>query len=257
MGKTYRTALHSIMFIAGFSLVFVSLGVLAGLFPEFLHAYKRALTLLGGAVILFFGLYLTGLFRIFAFEKEYRILEFSNYSGFLRSFFVGLGFAAGWTPCIGPILAGMFALAAGTADSIFDSALLFMIFSVGIGLPFFISALALGYFFEFFKRFKRAIKYVEITAGVVLILVGVLLITDTWTIINTWLLALTPYSSVETTVFERHGLTYGIAFLGGLFAFLSPCILPLVPSYIAYITGVSVEVLAQRDAEQEQLQKNS
>jgi len=242
MSKSYiNSLLHAFFFVLGFSLLFISLGVLAGMLPEFLGSYKRLLSFIGGAVLVFFGLHLTGIFQIFALQKEYRIGATFSYSGYLRSFVIGIGFAAGWTPCIGPILAGMFALAAGASEGVFQSMVLFFFFSMGIGIPFLLSAGAIGYFFEFFKKFKKFIRYVEIVAGAILIIMGLLLITDSWIIINNKLLSIFPESSIEVRVFQKHGLSYGIAFLGGLLAFLSPCILPLVPSYIAYITGVSAE----------------
>lgn len=232
---------HAIFFILGFSVVFTSLGLFAGLFPHVLHSYRRVLSLIGGAVLVLFGIHLAGILKIFALEREFRILSQVGSRGYLRSFLVGIGFAAGWTPCIGPILAGIFALAAGTAENIMQSLLLFFLFSLGLGIPFFISALAIGYFFKFFNRFKKFIKYVEIIAGVILIVAGVLLFTESMTSINNWLLSRAPDILIEKSIFEKHGLSSGIAFLGGILAFLSPCILPLVPSYIAYISGVSVE----------------
>lgn len=245
-GKTYTvTIIHSLLFILGFSLVFTSLGLIAGIFPHILYSYKRVLSVIGGIVLIFFGMHLSGVFRIFALEREFRILSPNNSKGYLRSFFVGIGFAAGWTPCIGPILAGMFALAAGTAENIIQSIALFLLFSLGFGIPFFLSALAIGSFFKFFDRFKQFVRYVEIIAGIILIIVGVLLLTYTMTSITSSLLKLAPEVSIERGIFEKHGLSFGIAFLGGILAFLSPCILPLVPSYIAYITGVSLEELKE------------
>ncbi len=241
VSKGAGTMLHAIFFILGFSVVFTSLGLFAGLFPQFLHSYRRVFSLLGGAVLVLFGIHLVGILRIFALEREFRFLSQVGSRGYIRSFLVGIGFAAGWTPCIGPILAGIFALAAGTAENILESALLFFLFSLGLGIPFFISALAIGYFFRFFNRFKKFVRYVEIIAGVILIVAGLLLFTESMNSINNWLLSRAPDVLIEKSIFEKHGLSSGIAFLGGILAFLSPCILPLVPSYIAYITGVSVE----------------
>ncbi len=240
-----RAIIHSLLFILGFSIVFTSLGLIAGVFPHILHSYRRILSIAAGLVLILFGIHLSGLFRIFALEREFRLLSPDNSKGYMRTLLVGVGFAAGWTPCIGPILAGIFALAAGTAGDMIESLVLFALFSLGIGIPFFLSALAIGYFFQFFNRFKKFIKYVEITAGIILIVVGILLITDSMTSINARLLSITPEISIERSIFERHGLSFSIAFLGGLLAFLSPCVLPLVPSYIAYITGVSVEELGE------------
>jgi cytochrome c-type biogenesis protein len=240
-----KAILHSLFFVLGFSLVFISLGVLAGIFPAFLYTYKRVLTLLGGVVIIFFGLHLAGIIRIFALEREVRFNTAFLRAGLLRSFLVGVGFSAGWTPCIGPILASMFALSAGTSENVLQSVILFIFFSLGIGIPFLLSAGLIGLFFEFFKKFKRAIKFVEVLAGVILIVIGILLLTDTLVVINNKLLTFAVENSLEKTILKKHGLSYGIAFFGGLLAFLSPCILPLVPSYVAYITGVSVEDVKQ------------
>jgi len=226
-------------------MVFVSFGILAGIVPGILHSSKRFLSIIGGAIIIFFGLHLSGIFRVFALEKEYKLEYYRKPSGYLGTFLIGIGFAAGWTPCIGPILASILALAAGTSGGLTESGIMLFFYSIGIGIPFFLSSIAIGYFLGFFSQFKKIMTYLSIISGLLLIITGILLVTDSWRVINVWLLGLFPENYVEGRIAGRLGISYLVALLGGLLSFLSPCILPLVPSYVTYITGISLEELTE------------
>jgi cytochrome c-type biogenesis protein len=170
---------HSLTFIVGFSTVFILLGGLVGLasagFQEYLRSGLVWVERLGGLFILFFGVHLTGLFHFGILLGEKRVHLHSKPSGYLGTFLVGLAFAAGWTPCIGPILASILMMAA-TSGKAGHGLLLLTIYSFGLGLPFLISGLLFHQFLTFFRHFRRYIRLTEIVTGVLLILVGLLLI---------------------------------------------------------------------------------
>jgi cytochrome c-type biogenesis protein len=170
---------HSLTFIVGFSTVFILLGGLVGLasagFQEHMRSGLVWVERLGGLFILLFGVHLTGLFHFGILLGEKRVHLHSKPSGYLGTFLVGLAFAAGWTPCIGPILASILMMAA-TSGKAGHGLLLLTIYSLGLGLPFLISGLLFHQFLTFFKHFRKYIRLTEIVTGVLLILVGLLLI---------------------------------------------------------------------------------
>lgn len=170
---------HSLVFIFGFSAVFITLGGIVGLasagFQEHLRAGLIWVERLGGFLILLFGVHLSGLFHFGILLGEKRVHLHSKPSGYVGTFVVGLAFAAGWTPCIGPILASILMIAA-TSGQAGRGLLLLTIYSVGLGLPFLVSALLFHQFLSFFRHFRKYIRLTEIVTGVLLILVGLLLI---------------------------------------------------------------------------------
>ena len=170
---------HSLVFILGFSTVFITLGGIVGLasagFQEHLRASLLWVERLGGLLILLFGVHLTGLFHFGILLGEKRVHLHSKPSGYLGTFVVGLAFAAGWTPCIGPILASILMIAA-TSGQAGRGLLLLTIYSLGLGLPFLASGLLFHQFLAFFQHFRRYIRLTEIVTGILLILVGLLLI---------------------------------------------------------------------------------
>jgi len=170
---------HSLVFILGFSTVFITLGGIVGLasagFQEHLRASLLWVERLGGLLILLFGVHLTGLFHFGILLGEKRVHLHSKPSGYLGTFVVGLAFAAGWTPCIGPILASILMIAA-TSGQAGRGLLLLTIYSLGLGLPFLVSGLLFHQFLAFFQHFRRYIRLTEIVTGILLILVGLLLI---------------------------------------------------------------------------------
>jgi cytochrome c-type biogenesis protein len=170
---------HSLVFILGFSTVFIALGGIVGLasagFQEHLRASLLWVERLGGLLILLFGVHLTGLFHFGILLGEKRVHLHSKPSGYLGTFVVGLAFAAGWTPCIGPILASILMIAA-TSGQAGRGLLLLTIYSLGLGLPFLASGLLFHQFLAFFQHFRRYIRLTEIVTGILLILVGLLLI---------------------------------------------------------------------------------
>jgi len=173
--KILRNAgLTSVFFVIGFSIVFVALGASATFVGKLLAKHMIILTRIAGVVIVILGLHLLGVMRIgwLNYEKRLKIKRFRP--GFLGAMMIGFAFGFGWTPCIGPILAGILALAAGQ-ETVIKGMLLLAVYSSGLGIPFIITGLAVGMFMRFFERYKRFIRWGEIIAGLFLIGIGVLI----------------------------------------------------------------------------------
>jgi cytochrome c-type biogenesis protein len=186
-----RVLLHALAFVLGFSLVFVALGASLSAASQALFRYRDAIRIIGGALIIVFGLYIAGLLKIGIFNRtqQYQIRE--KPAGYVGSFLVGVTFAIGWTPCVGPILGAILSLA-GTAETFGRGIGLLVAYSAGLGVPFLVSAIALGAFLRFFKRYRPFIPIVERGAGLLLIVVGLLVMTNYYIVLNSWAISLTP-----------------------------------------------------------------
>jgi cytochrome c-type biogenesis protein len=187
----WRVVLNSIAFIAGFSLVFVSLGASAGFLSSLFLGYRNLIRTLGGLLILLVGLYLMGLFKIPALERYLQFNLKDKPAGYLGSVLVGITFAVAWTPCVGPILGAILALA-GSAAEIGRGTLLLATYAAGLALPFFLSAIAINSFFQFSQAFRRYIQGFHVAGGILLVIAGVLLLTDYMTLLNVYVLRFTP-----------------------------------------------------------------
>ena len=185
------TFMHSLLFVLGFSIIFIALGASASFLGSFLYNYKVWIARVGGAVIIVRGLHLTGVFKIAPLLRERRVHVNDKPAGYLGTIGVGAAFGAGWTPCIGPVLGAILTLAS-TQDTVWAGVSLLSVYSLGLAIPFLISALALDLFLSAFSRFRRFLPAVEKGAGVMLIILGLLLVTGTFTVLNTYLLPLTP-----------------------------------------------------------------
>jgi cytochrome c-type biogenesis protein len=174
--------LHSVMFILGFTIVFVTLGALATGLGQLAHEYKKYLTWIAGAVIIIFGLHLTGIFKIKALYADKRI--HSSMEGKSKSpigaFLVGFAFAFGWTPCIGPVLAGILGLAANE-DTVARGITLLFVYSLGLAVPFLLTSLVMDRFLSFYSRFRRHLGTVELVSGVLLVAIGGLILAGRFT----------------------------------------------------------------------------
>jgi cytochrome c-type biogenesis protein len=186
-----RVLLHSIAFVVGFSVIFVSLGASFSAASAFLLDYRDWIRRIGGVLIVVFGLYIAGLLRIGIFGRTRQLQLREKPAGYAGSFIVGVTFAIGWTPCVGPILGAILSLA-GTAETVLRGVGLLVAYSAGLGVPFLLSAVALGAFLKFFKRYRPFIPIVERFAGVVLVAVGVLVFTNYYLVLNSWANAFTP-----------------------------------------------------------------
>ena len=185
------TFIHSLLFVLGFSIIFIVLGASASFLGAFLRYYEVWIARIGGVVIIVLGLHLTGVLKIAPLLRERRVHVSDKPAGYLGTIGVGAAFGAGWTPCIGPVLGAILTLA-GTQDSVWAGVSLLSVYSLGLAIPFLISALALDWFLSAFSRFRQFLPMVERVSGVMLIILGLLLVTGTFTILNTYLLPLTP-----------------------------------------------------------------
>jgi cytochrome c-type biogenesis protein len=167
--------LHSVMFILGFTVVFVTLGAAATGLSQLAHEYKKYLTWVAGAVIIVLGVHLTGLFKIKALYADKRLHSMQGGKSPIGAFVVGFAFAFGWTPCIGPVLAGILGLAA-TEDTVAKGIGLLFVYSLGLAVPFLLTSLGINQFLAFYGRFRRYLHAVEIVSGVLLVAIGGLIL---------------------------------------------------------------------------------
>ena len=186
-----RVMLHAIAFVLGFSLVFVSLGASFSVAGQFLLDYRELIRRVGGVLIVLFGLYIAGVFKLGLLGRTKQLQLREKPAGYLGSLAVGITFAIGWTPCVGPILGAILSLA-GTAETVQRGIGLLVAYSAGLGLPFLLSAIALGSFLRFFKRYRPFIPVMERAAGALLVVVGVLVFTNYYVVLNSWAISLTP-----------------------------------------------------------------
>ena len=186
-----RVMLHAVAFVLGFSLVFVALGASFSAAGQFLLDYRHWIRRVGGVLIVVFGLYIAGLLKVgfLGRTQQWKLRE--KPAGYAGSFAVGVTFAIGWTPCVGPILGAILSLA-GTAETVQRGIGLLVAYSAGLGVPFLLSALALGPFLRFFRRYRPFIPVVERAAGALLVVVGVLVYTNYYVVLNSWAISLTP-----------------------------------------------------------------
>jgi cytochrome c-type biogenesis protein len=182
---------HGLLFVLGFTLIFVTLGASATVLGRLLLAYRVWITRLGGALIVLFGLYLLGVVRVSAFDRERRVHLASKPVGYLGSVFVGIAFGAGWTPCLGPILGAILTYTAAEADLSRGLPLL-LAYSLGLAIPFLLAAVAVERFLATVTRIRPHLARVSQVSGALLVLVGILMMLDMFTILGTWLQASTP-----------------------------------------------------------------
>jgi cytochrome c-type biogenesis protein len=182
---------HSLLFIAGFTLIFLALGATATTLGLVLTHYRGWISRIGGALIILFGLYLLGVFNIGALARERRVHLADKPVGYLGTALVGVAFGAGWTPCIGPILGSILIYTSSTAD-LGRGLLLLTAYSLGLAVPFVAAALAVDHFVTAFARVRRHLAWVSRASGVLLIGIGLLLVTNYFSILASYLQALTP-----------------------------------------------------------------
>ena len=185
------TMLHALLFVAGFTLVFMALGATATVLGRLFHQERGWVGRVGGVLVIVLGLYLLGVFQIGAFARERRVHIANKPLGYLGTVLVGMAFAAGWTPCIGPVLGGVLAYTASSAD-LNRGLLLLFAYSLGLALPFLLAALMIDQFMAGFQRYKGALVWMSRASGVLLIGVGILMITGSMTAIASWMQQWTP-----------------------------------------------------------------
>ncbi len=185
------TMIHSLLFVAGFSSIFLALGASASFLGQILREYQVWIARIGGVIVLLFGLHLLGLTPFRWLQRERRMHLERKPVGYVGSFLVGVTFGAGWTPCIGPILGGILTFAA-TRQTLGEGVLLLAFYSAGLAVPFILSAVGFTWFLATFKRLRRHIVWVERTSGALLVLVGLLLLSGQFTMLASWAANLTP-----------------------------------------------------------------
>ncbi|NUO37307.1 MAG: cytochrome c biogenesis protein CcdA [Gemmatimonadaceae bacterium] len=192
LASSRRAALvHALLFVLGFTLIFVALGASATLLGRLLIAYRVWITRIGGALVVLFGLYLLGVVRVGALDRERRMHLANKPLGYLGTVFVGVAFGAGWTPCLGPILGAILTYTAATADLSRGLPLL-VAYSLGLAIPFLLAAVAVERFLETVARFRPHLARVSQVSGALLVVVGVMMMMDYFTVLATYLQTLTP-----------------------------------------------------------------
>ncbi len=182
---------NSLLFVLGFSLVFVALGASASAVGSLLLQHRQSMMLVGGVLVLFFGLTMLGLFKIPLLLRDARVRFQGDSSTPFGAVLLGMAFAAGWTPCIGPVLGSILTLA-GASGTLIQGVLLLLSYALGLAVPFLLASLAAESFLGFSRDFRRFLPWVERTAGGILVVAGVLMVTGTYTVLNSYLLQFTP-----------------------------------------------------------------
>ena len=172
-----KVFISTLFFVSGFSFVFILMGASASVLGNLFFTYKGSVRFIGGIVIVLLGIHLTGLFRFRGLDFEKRFHIENKPLQIFGSFLIGMAFAAGWSPCIGPLL-GSILILAGNQDTIGEGVALLGIYSLGLAIPFIIFSIGINYMFLFIAKVKKVLKYLNPVAGIILIIVGLLLITD-------------------------------------------------------------------------------
>ena len=231
----WKIFLHALLFVAGFSLVFIvgwggSITVLGQLFVT----YKRFIAQLGGIVVIIFGLATLEVIRIPWFYADPRAQYSGQRGTYGGSALMGIFFAAGWSPCIGATLGAI--LTMGLSQQTVGQAMwLASGYSLGLGIPFLVMALGLERASGWIKRMRPYQKYFKLASGVFIITIGLLLLTNTMNLIAIW--AFKNGYFIESFSSYAAAPTYVTAIIAGLLSFISPCVLPLVPAYLGYLSG--------------------
>ena len=261
VGPTGRRVVffHAAAFVFGFSVVFVALGALLGAlgsaFQDELIWFQRV----AGAALVVLGLHLAEVITI---PFLYRSFQVGGQAGepraagggraraaadYGRSAVVGVAFSVGWTPCVGPILAGILVLALDSA-SLVQAVILLVCYAAGLGIPFLLVGLALGESTNFLRKMNRWMPVVSVVSGILLIFVGMLIALDRVIVLNEALGSI-GIDILAGDSSEMLSLNFGsaaLAFAGGFVSFISPCVLPLVPIYLGHLAGVGAEQVQQR-----------
>lgn len=250
--KRWTIFLNSVFFVLGFSVIFSIVGVLLqSVLSDVSFTVQIWLGYVGGVVIIFFGIYLLGLIKIPFLEQEHKLKVKKKFKyQYMTSFVFGSAFAVGWTPCVGAILGAILTLAVSNPGSAFP---LLLSYSIGLGIPFLIVGLFTDRAQNVINKIGPKLKYVNYVFGSVLIILGILVFTN-----QLARFASVPFltdllirvSGESATLGGTLGL--GISFVAGLASFLSPCILPLIPAFLAYL---GTTVTGTRDDEEEKEEK--
>ncbi len=270
MSGRRTTFFHALAFVLGFSTVFVLLGASVAFVGYALNTYMPAFVKIGGLILILFGLYVMGMLgwiadrvraaggnrsaagRVYlAFVGGLARLMYTEGRvqaradprfGYLSSFVMGVFFSAGWIPCVGPVLSAIYLLASDT-QTVAQGALLLLVYSAGLGIPFLLTGAALSSATGFLRRLNRHLGIISKITGAFLIVVGILLFMDRLAALSTWIIARmgTGLAGLDLGGSSSSAVvTIPIALAAGVLSFLSPCVLPLIPAYIGYLSGTAV-----------------
>lgn len=239
------TFIHALVFVLGFSLVFiVGWGGAATVFGQLFGQYKTQIGQFGGAVVILFGLATLGVIKLPWMNYDTRPgWNPGKRNGFISSGMMGVFFAAGWTPCIGTTLGAILTLGF-SAQTSGQAMLLSSGYALGLGVPFLLIGFGMDRALKILQRFRRYQRHLQIASGVLLILIGLLLLSGRMTLIAIWAQSNGYY--LDLPIAGAATPTYAIAILAGMLSFLSPCVLPLVPAYIGYLSGQAVQPVVNR-----------
>jgi cytochrome c-type biogenesis protein len=238
------TSIHALVFILGFSLVFIiGWGGMATAFGQLFGQYKTLLGRVGGVIVILFGLSTIGLLNIPWINYDTRPGWIpGKRNSLLSSGLMGIFFAAGWSPCIGTTLGAILTL--GFSEQTSSQAMILSSgYALGLGIPFLLLGFGMGQVQRILQRVRRYQRPFQIASGILLILIGLLLISGRLTMIAIWAQSNGYY--LDLPFAGTAAPTYTIAILAGLLSFLSPCVLPLVPAYIGYLSGQAVQPALQ------------
>lgn len=239
LNERLRMFLHALLFVFGFSLIFViGWGGSVTMLGQMFGTYKRVIAQFGGVIVILFGLATLELIRIPWFYTDTRA-QYTGQSGtYGGSALMGIFFAAGWSPCIGATLGAI--LTMGLSQQTVEQAMwLSSGYSLGLGIPFLAMAFGLERATGWIKRMRPYQKYFKIVSGLFIIMIGALLLTNTMTLIAIWAFKNGYY--IDSFAAYAAAPTYLTAVVAGLLSFISPCVLPLVPAYLGYLSGHAVQ----------------
>jgi cytochrome c-type biogenesis protein len=244
----WKIFLHALAFVLGFTIIFVigwggAATLLGGLFRE----YKDWIARIGGVVLIFFGLATMDVIRVPWFYMDTRP-EFKGRTGtFVGSLAMGLFFAAGWSPCIGATLGAILTLGY-SQDTIWQSMILSSGYSLGMGIPFLLLAIGLEGAMPLVRRMRKYLRTFQIVSGVMIIAIGILLILARMTVLANWAMKSGLYLDLPA---QASGApSYVTAVAAGVLSFLSPCVLPLVPAFIGYLSGHAIAGVKQAETQE-------
>ena len=190
-GLKRRVLLAALAFVVGFAVIFTAFGATASVVGQAMARHADLLAQIAGGIIIILGLHFLGLFKIGFLQREARFHPERKPAGLIGAFVIGMAFAFGWTPCVGPALAAIL-FVAGSEEQIFYGASLLLVYALGIGIPFLLAAAAIGPFMGFMQRFRRHLGRIEQVMGGLLVLTGILFITGSMNEIGFWLLEMFP-----------------------------------------------------------------